>query len=111
MSVIDRAKKHFSDRQIKEVVVPEWGDENGPLVIYSDPVTMAEKNRIKKRADQNDLEALAFAVILKAKNADGEKIFTIKDKHAFMHSVDANVLTRIAAEVMEVEDEEVTEKN
>ncbi len=111
MSAIDQAKKHFSAKEIKELAVPEWGDENGPLIIYSDPVTLAEKNRVSKRADRDKFEALAFAIILKAKDSSGEKLFTIKDKHDLIHKVDPDVLTRVAAEVMEVDDEEVTEKN
>lgn len=110
MGVIDNAKRHFQEREIKEIVVPEWGDENGPLIIYADPVTLAEKNRVKKRAEREELEALAYAVIMKAKDKDGEKLFTIKDKHDLVHNVDPNVLARVAGELMEVEGVDEAEK-
>ena len=38
MSVIDKAKQHFSGQEITKIAVPEWGDENEPLYIYSKPL-------------------------------------------------------------------------
>lgn len=104
MTVIEQAKKHFKDKEVREIAVPEWGDEGGPLVIYADPVTLAEKNRVKKRIDRDGLEGLAFALVLKAKTADGEKMFTIKDLHDLAHKVDPDVLTRIASDLMGIDD-------
>ena len=40
MSAIDRAKAHFKSLQIKAIEVPEWGDENGPLIVYVEPFTL-----------------------------------------------------------------------
>ena len=110
MNAIDQAKKHFHDKEIIEVVVPEWGDESGPLVIYGDPPTLREKNRVKKRSDKDGLEALAFAVILKAKDKDGEKLFTIKDLNDLVHNVDPDVLARVAGELLGTNDDGEPEK-
>ena len=36
---IDRAVAHFSAQEVRTIEVPEWGDEDGPLVIYVEPFT------------------------------------------------------------------------
>ena len=35
MSVIDRAKAHFSAKEVKVIEVPEWGDEGKSLMTCS----------------------------------------------------------------------------
>ena len=76
MSVLNRAKQHFSDRMdetMECVEVPEWGDENGPAKIWYRPaINLREQNQIGTLASagKND-EALAMSVILRARHAAG----------------------------------------
>ena len=50
MSVIDRAKSHFESLGTQSIEVPEWKDDDGkPTVIYWNPITLAEKNRLLKK--------------------------------------------------------------
>ena len=109
--IIDRARAHFSDQGTRRIEVPEWGDENGPLVIYATPFTLAEKKKLFRLAKDNDLDLLAYTLIHKALNKDGEKIFTLDDKHALVNSVDANVLARAAAQLSDSASVEDLEKN
>ena len=37
MRAIDKAKAHFNSLETKRIEVPEWGDENEPLVIFVKP--------------------------------------------------------------------------
>ena len=57
MSVIDRAKSHFESLGTQSIEVPEWKDDDGkPTVIYWNPITLAEKNRLLKKSDSlNDV--------------------------------------------------------
>ena len=98
--LLERARVHFGDLGVKSIEIPEWGDEKGPAVIYVTPMTLAEKRKLYKTGANSDLGVLADVLILKAKDADGNKLFTIEDKHALLNEVDSEVLTRVAQEIL-----------
>ena len=101
MGVLENAKKHFDALGVNKIEVPEWGDENGPLIIYSEPCTLADKGKIKTRADRDgEINALVYILILKAQDAQGEKLFTIEDKQALKTKVDPDVLSRVVSQLM-----------
>lgn len=101
MSILDNAKQHFSEKEVKHIEVPEWGDENGPLIIYAEPLTLQDKQKIYKKAKEGELISLAYVLIWFAKDKDGEKLFTIEDKRTLLNAVDPNVLARAANIVLE----------
>jgi len=101
MSILDNAKQHFQQKETKHIEVPEWGDENGPLIIYAEPLTLNDKQRIYKKAKEGELISLAYVLIWFAKDKDGEKLFTIEDKRALLNSVDPNVLADIANTILD----------
>jgi hypothetical protein len=98
MSIIDRAKSHFEGLGIQSIKVPEWKDDEGkPTVIYWNPITLSEKNKLLKKSDTlNDVSLLADVLIMKALDKDGNKVFTLEDKLVLMHKTDPDVLTKIA---------------
>ena len=98
MSVIDRAKSHFENLGTQSLEVPEWKDDDGkPTVLYWNPITLSEKNKILKKTDTlNDVSLLADVLIMKALDKDGNKVFKVEDKLALMHKTDPDVLTRVA---------------
>jgi hypothetical protein len=98
MSIIDRAKSHFEGLGIQSIEVPEWKDDEGkPTVIYWNPITLSEKNKLLKKSDTlNDVSLLADVLIMKALDKDGNKVFTLEDKLVLMHKTDPDVLTKIA---------------
>ena len=98
MSVIDRAKSHFESLGTQSIEVPEWKDDDGkPTVIYWNPITLAEKNRLLKKSDSlNDVSLLADILIMKALDKDGKKMFSLEDKIPLMHKTEADVLATIA---------------
>ena len=100
MSVIDRVKEHFESQGVKTINVAEWGEEGQPLVIYSSPFTLAEKRNLFKGAKNDDLGVLVDAIVLKAKDSDGNKIFKLDDKLTLLNSADANVIARVATEML-----------
>lgn len=110
-SIIDRAKSHYRELGERRIEVPEWGDESGPLVIFATPFTLAEKNKLYRLAKDDNLELLAYTLILKALDKDGNKLFTLEHKHALVNSVDSNVLARVAAQIGDSTPPEVMEKN
>lgn len=101
MGAIDHAKRHFSARTTRIIEVPEWADESGkPLLVYATPITLAERQKLLNRARDNSLDMMVYALIYKAQNEQGDPLFTLEHKHALMHEVDPDVVTRVAGEIL-----------
>ena len=111
MSAIDNAKKHFAEQDVKVIEVPEWGDENQSLKIYSKPLTLAETSKLYKMSREDDLTMMAYVLIYKALDENGDKLFDLADKNALLNQVDREVLMRVAQEIMGQEPIEETKKN
>lgn len=112
MKAIDRAKAHFDSLDIKKIEVPEWGDDDGnPLVIYCKPITLAETQKLYKLAREDDLAMMAYVVIYKALDAEGNKLFDLTDKNALLNKVDRDVLIKISTEMMSSMSDAQVKKN
>tara|TARA_R110000737_G_scaffold236520_2_gene248932 strand:- start:1694 stop:2053 length:360 start_codon:yes stop_codon:yes gene_type:complete len=107
---IERAVAHFSAQEVRTIEVPEWGDDNGPLLIYVEPFTLREQGRLHKSSSDGDATVLAEVLIMKCMDAEGNKMFDLGDKRALQTKVDAGVLARVATDIMAVDPEEI-EKN
>ena len=111
MSAIDNAKKHFAEQDVKVIEVPEWGEDNQPLKIYSKTLKLAETSKLYKMSNEDALTMMAYVLIYKALNSDGDKLVDLADKNALLNNVDREVLMRIAQEIMGQEPIEETKKN
>ena len=101
MSVLDRAKEHFSGLGRQCLTVPEWGaSPDAPLMIYWTPVTVREHNKIYPPAKEPGLEAAVTTLILKAEDVDGKKLFTDIQRDELMTRVDRRVVIRVAAAIV-----------
>jgi len=102
MSVIDIAKSHFENIGVQSMEVLEWKDENGkPVILYWNPITLLEKNRLLKKSDNlNDIAILADVLVMKALDKDGKKVFKLEDKQTLMENADPNILQRIAQKMV-----------
>jgi hypothetical protein len=100
MNVIDRVKAQFESLGIKKIEVAEWGEEGKPLIIYCSPITLAEKRNLFKGAKNDDLGVLVDVIFLKAKDSEGNKIFKLDDKQVLLNNADANVIARVATEIL-----------
>jgi len=110
-SVISRATEHYKARPLKRIEIPEWGDDDEPLVVYASPFTLKDQSRIRYIADkQSEVDVLAEVLIMKLVDESGDKVFTIDDKNALRTSVDASIVSRVATAIMSV-DEAALEKN
>ena len=110
MSVIDRVKEHFESQEVKKIEVAEWGEEGQPLVIYSKPFTLAEKRNLFKGAKNDDLGVLVDAIMLKARDKEGNKIFKLDDKQVLLNNADPEVIARVATEILNTNTLEDAEK-
>lgn len=111
MKAIENAKKHFAEQDVKIIEVPEWGDEDQPLKIYSKPLTLAETSKLYKMSKEDDLTMMAYVLIYKALDENGDKLFSLEDKHALLNQVDREILVDIAQKIMGQEPIEDVKKN
>lgn len=113
MKIIDRAKTHFESLGVQSIEVPEWKDEDGkPTIIYWNPITLSEKNKLFKKSDNmSDVSILADIVLMKALDKNGNKVFTLEDKLALMHKVDSDVLSKVATAMVQAINPEEVKKN
>lgn len=111
LSVIQRAKAHFQDQPTKEIIVPEWGEDGEPFVCYAQPFTIQDQGKLQFAVrNGSESDALVEVLVLKCIDKDGNKIFQISDKPALRNSADAQVVARIANQIMGSPVEEL-EKN
>lgn len=93
---LQRITAHFDAIGAKRIEVPEWG-----LTIHTTPVTLAERTRIYSGSKgDNDYEVLVKILIIKARDAQGNPLFTLEDKAILLQKADATVLIRVCAEIM-----------
>jgi hypothetical protein len=80
--------------------------------VYWTPVTVAERAKIVARVNEgNASEATVYAVILKAEDAEGKKMFSLEDKQTLMRRVRASVIEKIASAILTEPSLEALEKN
>jgi hypothetical protein len=111
MSAIDNSKKHFAEQDVKVIEVPEWGEDDKPLRIFSKPLTLAETSKLYKMSKEDDLTMMAYVLIYKALDENGDKLFDLGDKNALLNSVDREILVGVATKIMGQEPIEETKKN
>ena len=98
---IDFATEHFSSKTSRKIIVKEWADSTGkPLEIFVSPMTLAEKRRLYKGTKQDDIAVLVDVIIMKARDGEGNRLFSPDDKDTFLFTVDPDVLSRVAEEIM-----------
>jgi len=111
MKAIERAKEHFAQQDVKVIEVPEWGNEDESLKIYSKPLTLSETSKLYKMSKDDDLTMMAYVLIYKALDENGDKLFDLSDKRALLNDVDQQVLVDVATQIMGQKPIEETKKN
>ena len=99
MNILDNAKKHFTtqfNQTLKKMTVPEWQTD----IYYRQTNSFATESRIIELQQQGKtVEALVESLIVKARNEDGSKMFTMPDKMVLLNEVDPNVIIRVVGEI------------
>lgn len=99
--------------QRSRIEVPEWGDDDAPMVLFSGPLLCGEFNRLQKKhpdfLSNQTIEALVDLILMKAQDQDGEKMFDLEDKPILMRqpvSVVSTVAAGLMGDMSSVEDAE-----
>jgi hypothetical protein len=112
--VLDQATSHFREKlsaEMKYVAVPEWGNAK---IYYKSTITLKEQSKLIELASQGKtVEALVETLIVKARNEDGTKMFSMPDKMTFLNEVDPEVIIRVVGDMNSLEEiiQEEVEKN
>ena len=112
---LGKASADRRQKRARMIEVPEWGEDNAPLLIYVFPITAGDVNKIQKKHKNflNDMQmdGMIDLIILKACDADGNRLFTLEDKVHLMNE-DVEIISPIAAKMFgDVETIEDAEKN
>lgn len=96
-SILDAALTQFSNREVREIPFPEWGDD---LVFYVSPMTVSEADQVNKATKRGgEFEGMLTAITLKCCDADGQRLFGTGDK-AKLRKLDSGQVVRLAGKVM-----------
>jgi hypothetical protein len=97
--ILEKATSHFREKisaEMKAVYVPEWDSK----IYFKPSITLREQSKLIELASQGKtVEALVETLIVKARNEDGTKMFSMPDKITFMNEVDPAVIIRVVGEI------------
>lgn len=103
-AVLSRAKAHYSSLDARRIEVPEWGEGDKPLVVTFTALTIGERSRIFRADDRGNPPdgptACVRALILKALDEKGARLFSQMDEKALTYDVDSGVVGRIARAII-----------
>lgn len=108
MDILANARGHFDKMRNQKIEVPEWGDDEGPAIMYFDPLSLAQRQSLQRQSKGNEARMLALCVILFAKNSDGKRYFenNADTNKAFDNDLDPAVVARVAGAMIQVSGEE-----
>ena len=114
-NILDKATAHYRNQisgDMKKIHVPEWEAD----IWYKSTTNLREEGKILALTQAGKpVEALVESLILRARTADGARMFNMADKVTMLNEVDPKVLIRIVGEMNEVVDDlpdhEQVEKN
>jgi hypothetical protein len=103
--VIAAAREHYRARVsaegLRRIEVAEWEADGRPLVIYFRPVlTMYQRHRIDSKIGEGRIPTIVEGLIVRALDSEGRALFAEADRHALMNHADADVLMKIAEEIV-----------
>lgn len=103
--VIEKATAHFRSRisgEMRKIHVPEWECD----IFVKEAASLKEESKILELSQQGKaVEALVESLIIKARNADGTKMFSQAEKPVLMNEVDPAVIIRVVGEINSINSE------
>jgi hypothetical protein len=101
--VLDKATAHFRNQiggDMSSITVPEWDAK----IWFKSVTNLREEGRFLELCQQGkSVEALVESLIVRARNEDGTKMFSVADKMVLLNEVDPKVLIRIVGEMNNVQ--------
>jgi|TARA_R110001632_G_scaffold74730_1_gene170679 hypothetical protein len=101
---------------VREILVPEWGDDSGDFKMYSKPLTCYDLNVIQKKHPNflinTSIASMVDLIVMKAESVDGDKLFTSGEDKIDLMGEETSIISEIANQMFsEIEDQQEAEKN
>lgn len=99
VNVLKNATAHYQRQisgEMRKVHVPEW---DADLYFRSTSTLRNESEVVELTRAGKTVEALVVSIINKARDEDGNPVFSKHDKATLMNEVDPNVIIRVAGEM------------
>jgi len=102
-------------RQRNIIEVPEWGEDDAPLLVYVSALTVGDIDKLQRKHKNflvdMQMSGMVELIIMKAENKEGEKLFTLEDK-VYLMKMDLPVITDVVSKIMSsIDSVEDHEKN
>ncbi len=103
MGIKDNAKAQFKSRlsgELSSLDVPEWGDK----IYYKGAINGKQQAEILKLYDAGkSVDAVCMALIMRALNEDGERIWRPSELQELMREYDTTVISRVVEQISDEE--------
>jgi len=104
-----RSRREIVTREVK---VLEWGDENGPFVLHTRPVTCYDLDQLQKKhpkfLENMTICAMVDLICLKALDESGNRLFKSSEDRMDLMGEETRIISDIAnqmfAEIVPVEE-------
>jgi hypothetical protein len=103
MSIKDNAKAQFKAKlsgELMSIEVPEWGD----TIYYKGAINGKQQAEILKLYDAGKtVDAVCMALIMRALNKDGDRIWRPSELNELMREYDTAVISRLVEQISDDE--------
>lgn len=86
----------------KKIEVPEWGEDDAPLVIYVGLLSCGDVDKLQRKhpnfMSNPTVASMVDLIIMKAEGKDGKKLFDLEDK-IFLMAEPVTVVSQVAGEM------------
>ena len=102
--------------KVREVVVPEWGDDSGAFKLYCRSITCYDLDQLQKKhpnfLNNMTISAMVDLICMKAEDEGGTKLFASAEDRIDLMGEETSVISEIANQMFaEIESAEEHEKN
>lgn len=112
MSIAKRIAEK-QQRQRRTIDVPEWGEGDVPLLIYSSDITAGDIDKLQRKhkdfLNNMTIAGMVDLIIIKAEDADGNRMFSLEDKFTLMAepvNLIADIAGKLFGDTQSIEDQE-----
>lgn len=100
-AAMDRIRANIQgETQSKKI--NEWSTDDDEFIIYWQPITLADKQKIQKHARGDDQQTTIYTLIFLSMDEAGKPLFTIADKIPLMTQIGGIPIEAVALEMLGV---------
>ena len=102
----DRIRANFDNQERKHFYIEEWEQD-----IYMSALSLREQDKINARAKDSPYQLAVYALIMKAEDEKGDKLFALDDKVFLLNNVSFVTVEKVINAMFSSGSVEGAEKN